>query len=142
VCIQILDGTGTRIIADSQGTTAQQQAYQQLNSKTGGLNLTAGKYVVKVTYGAGGNKTQPQNYAIQLDSGTTFQADYRTLADPETVNQALQSGGSLGFNTLSSTAAELATNESNLLLGGSGTAAPTSTDIFGVLSVFPTDIFA
>ena len=79
VRVQLYDGSGSRILADNQGTTAQQQAYAQLTSSTG-LNLSNGKYAVKVTYGTGGDKTQPQNYAIQIGSGTTFTADYRTLA--------------------------------------------------------------
>jgi hypothetical protein len=128
--VQIYDGSGSRILADSQGTTAQQQAYAQLTSSTG-LNLTNGKYIVKVTYGTGGDKTQPQNYAIQIGSGTTFSADYRTLASATTVQATLLAGGSLGYNSLTATAS-LLTQESN----------GTSVDIFGTLSQFPTDIFA
>src|SRR5271170_4917865 len=82
--VQLLDGSGSRVLADNQGTTAQKQAYAQLTSSSG-LNLTNGKYVVKVTYGSGGDKTKAQNYAIQISSGTTFTADYRTLASATTV---------------------------------------------------------
>jgi hypothetical protein len=130
VRIQLLDGSGSRVIADSQGTTAQQQAFTQLTSSSG-LNLTNGKYIVEVTYGAGGDKTQPQNYSFQLNSGTTFKNDYRTLASATTVENTLLAGGSLGYNTLSA-AASLLTSESN----GS------NLNIFGAISIFSTNIFA
>jgi hypothetical protein len=127
--VQLYDGTGTRILADSQGTVAQQAAFAQLQGN--GLQLNQGNYLVKVTYGAGGNKQQPQNYALQIGSGQTFQSDYRTLASPTTIQATLLSGGSLSYNPLSATAAML-TSEQN----------GTSIDVFGVLSQFPTNIFA
>jgi hypothetical protein len=130
VRVQLYDGSGSRVLADNQGTTAQQQAFASLTSSSG-LNLGNGSYVIKVTYGTGGNKAQPQNYAIQIGSGTTFAADYRTLASATTVQQTLLAGGSLGYNPLTSTAS-LLTSEAN----------GTSLDIFGVLSQFPTNIFA
>ena len=132
VRVQLLDGSGTRVIADSQGTTAQQQAYAQLTSSTG-LNLTNGKYVVKVTYGTGGTKTQAQNYALQINTGNNFTADYRTLASATTINNTLLAGGSLGYNSKSSLAAMLSS------ASGSSTGI---TDIFGTLALFPTNIFA
>ena len=143
VRVQLLDGSGSRVIADSQGTPAQQQAYKQLNSKTGGLTLTNGKYIVKVTYGTGGNSTQPQNYAIQLDAGTTFSSDYRTLGDPTTVSKTLLQGGSLGYSSLSSTAAELTGEENNPVTSSSSTYQPSFVDPFSALSEFasvPTNI--
>ena len=129
VRVQLFDGSGTRVIADTEGTSDQQAAYKQLQGS--GLQLTQGKYVVKITYGAGGDKSQPQNYALQIGSGKTFTSDYRTLGSAQTIQQTLLAGGSLGYNPLSSTAA-LLTSEQN----GS------SIDIFGVLSQFPTNIFA
>ena len=130
VRVQLYDGSGSRILADNQGTTDQQKAYTQLTSAIG-LDLSNGKYVVKVTYGTGGNKSQPQNYAIQIGSGNTFTSDYRTLASAATIQNTLLAGGSLGYNPLTSTAA-LLTSEAN----------GTSLDLFGVLSQFPTKIFA
>jgi len=130
VRIQLLDGSGSRVLADSGGTAAQQAAYAQLTSSSG-LNLTNGKYVVDVTYSSGGDKSQPQNYGIQIDSGTTFKNDYRTLAAPTTIQKTLLEGGSLGYNPLTATAS-LLTDESN----------GTGIDIFGTLQLFSTDIFA
>jgi len=130
VRVQLLDGSGTRVLADNQGTNAQQQAYANLISSSG-LNLTNGTYVVKVTYGAGGNKSQKQDYSLQISAGNTFTADYRTLASPTSIQNTLLAGGSLSYNSLASTAA-LLTSESQ---GG-------SIDIFGVLSLFSTNILA
>jgi flagellar hook assembly protein FlgD len=130
VRIQLLDGSGSRVLADSGGNAQLQQAYANLTSSAG-LNLSNGKYIVSVSYSSGGDKTQPQNYGIQIDSGTTFKNDYRTLAAATTVQNTLLAGGNLGYNSLSSTAAMLA-NEAN----------GTSIDIFGVLSLFNTNIFA
>lgn len=132
VRVQLLDGSGSRVLADSQGTTAQQQAYAQLTSKTG-LNLTNGTYVAKVTYGSGGDKSQAQNYALQVNTSNNFTTDYRTLANATTINNTLLSGGSLGFNSQSSLAAMLTTGQS----GGNGI-----TDVFGTLALFSTNIFA
>jgi hypothetical protein len=122
VHVQILDGSGTRVLADNQGNAAQQQAFAQLTSTTG-LKATPGKYVIKVSYGNGAAKSQAQNYAIQLDSGTTFTSDYRTLAAATTVNLTLLQGGSVGYNSASSTASML-----------TSVSEGTSLSIFNVLS--------
>ena len=85
-----------------------------------------------MSYATGENKTQPQNYALQIGSGSTFQNDYRTLASPSTIQNTLLAGGQLSYNSLSSTAS-LLTSESE----GS------SVNIFGALSLFSTtNIFA
>lgn len=107
VHLQILDGSGTRVIADNQGNSRTKEAYAKLTS-TEGLDLKTGKYILKVEYGRGASKAQKQNYAVQIGSGTTFKNDYRTLASPVTVAQTLQAGGSLGYNSQSTTALVLA----------------------------------
>ena len=123
VRVQLLDPTGTRVLADSAGTAAQKSAYAQLTSAKG-LNLKAGGYLVKTTF-AGAKSVKPVDYTIQLNSGTTFNADYRTLAATATLQQTLLAGGSLGYSPASAAAA-LLTNQAN----------GTSTDIFGNASIF------
>ncbi|MGE3623153.1 MAG: hypothetical protein AB7H77_04690, partial [Bdellovibrionales bacterium] len=130
VRVQLLDTSGTRILADSEGKTkALKDAYATLISREG-LDLKNGKYVIKVTYGAGTNKNQNQNYAIQVGSGTTFKSDYRTLASATTIKNTLMAGGSLGYNSLSSTAALLASQS-----------AGQEINIFGVLTLFNTKLY-
>jgi hypothetical protein len=124
VHVQLYDGSGTRVLADNQGNSTTQNAYNQLAS-TNGLNLKTGKYVVKVSYGKGVPKTQTQNYAIQLGSGTTFNSDYRTLGTATTVNRTLLAGGSIGYNPNTTTASLL----TNISLGNN-------------LSVFDTSFLA
>jgi len=128
VRVQLLDGSGTRVLADTEGTADQKAAYKELQGN--GLQLAQGKYVVKVTYGKGADKKTAQNYALQIGSGKTFTADYRTLGSPQTVQQTLLAGGSLGYNPLSSTAALLTAQSLGQTI-----------DVFGVLSQFPTKIF-
>lgn len=122
VHVQLLDGSGTRVLADNQGNSNTKQAYTKLAS-TAGLKLTPGKYIVKVSYGNGASKSQKQNYAIQLGSGTTFKDDYRTLASATTVNNTLLAGGSIGYNSNTTAAALL----SNLSVGN-------TVSIFGVVT--------
>jgi hypothetical protein len=131
--ITLTDATGTSIIADSGGNTQQQAAYQKLISSTG-LDLSAGAYAIKITYPTGGSKINPNDFTLQLSSGTTFKNDYRALASPTTIQDTLLAGGGLGYNPLTATASML-TSISN----------GTGVDIFGTLSLFgtnPFDIFA
>jgi len=121
--VQILDQTGTRILADSAGTSAQKSAYAALTSAQG-LNLTAGPYLIKVTF-AGAKSVKPVDYTVQLDAGKTFKADYRTLAAATTISKTLLAGGGLGYSPQSAAAA-LLTNQYN----------GASTDIFGNTSIF------
>jgi hypothetical protein len=88
--VQILDSTGSRVIADSQGTPAQQAAYKSLTT-TNGLAAAAGSYLVKIGYAANAQKTSSQ-YAFNIFSGTTFAAQYKTIASPQTYGNALLSG--------------------------------------------------
>jgi len=127
VRITLFDGSGSRVLADSGGTVQQQADFASLTSKSG-LKLTNGKYIVKVTYSDKGDKSQPQNYGIQIDAGSTFKNDYRTLASPTTIQNTLLAGGNLGFNANTALASVLATQ-----------AAGESVNIFGVLSLFKTN---
>ncbi len=131
VRVQLLDRSGSRIIADNQGTKDQKAVYADWTTKKkdGGLDLKQGQYVIKVTYGTGADKTKEQNYAIQIGSGTTFQRDYRTLASPTTIQNTLLGGGSLGYNSLSATASLLANQSVGI-----------TTDIFGTLGLFNSKI--
>lgn len=102
--VQLLDVSGSRVLADSQGTTAQQAAYQQLTSSNG-LSSRTGQYVVKVTYAAGANKSHTQNYNFQLSSGTSFSSTYQTVASAQTYGNYLLSGGTGAYNPASAAAA-------------------------------------
>lgn len=69
------------VIADNNGTPAQQSAFTQLTS--GGLKTAAGQYTIKATYGPLALRGQAQKYEIQLYSGTTFSSVYETTAQSQ-----------------------------------------------------------
>jgi hypothetical protein len=88
--VQILDATGSQVFADSAGTAAQQAAYKQLTT-TNGLSAQPGNYVVKVSYAPGKAKTS-QDYSFNVYSGTSYSAQYQTIASAQTYANALLSG--------------------------------------------------
>jgi len=88
--VQILDSSGTNVIADSGGTAAQQAAYKSLTT-TDGLAAKAGNYIAKISYAANAPKTS-QNYVFNLFSGTTFSSQYKTIASPQTYGNAILTG--------------------------------------------------
>lgn len=79
---QITNSKGV-VIADNQGTAAQQTAFTQLTSK-GGLTAASGKYTVQISYAPISQKGLPQNYGFQLYSGTSFSTSYETTAKTQT----------------------------------------------------------
>ena len=105
--VQLLDSSGLKVIADSGGTSAQQAAYTSLTT-TNGLQAKAGGYLVKVTYAAGAPKANA-NYVFSLFSGTSFAAQYRTIASPQTFTNALLQGTVGDASSSSGMAAYLAT---------------------------------
>jgi hypothetical protein len=109
--VQILNGSGTEVLADNQGNQALQNAYTQLTSSTG-LAATPGQYVVKVSYGSN-NSTDPQTYNFQVYSGTTFTTQYTSTASAETYETALLSGQISGGFTAATAAASYLQNLSN-----------------------------
>ena len=132
VHVQLMDSMGVRVLADNQSRDKKlTDAYKKLTTSTN-LNLAAGQYIVKVTYGQGADKTKKQDYTIQLDSGTTYKADYRTLGSPTTVSRTLMTGGSLGYNASSASASVI----SNVIMNYGTPDASSPVDIFttGILA--------
>lgn len=119
---QLLDNTGAKVIADNQGTPAQQAAFTQLTSSSG-LTATPGTYVVKATYGSGAAKSTNLQYNFQLFSGSTYSASYKTTASAQTYENALLNGNIGGnYNTAAAAAAYI-----------NGVANGTTTDIISAL---------
>lgn len=92
--VQLYDGTGSKLIADSQGTPAQQAAYKELTT-TNGLTSNPGQYAVKISYVPGATQTT-NTYQFNLYSGTSYNAVYRTLASAQTYGNALLAGNVAG----------------------------------------------
>lgn len=95
---QISNSAGT-VIADNNGTTAQQLAFSQMTAP-GGLTAVSGKYTIKVTYGPTSQKGTQQDYRIQLYSGSTFSAAYETTAAAQAnLSQNVTADNTLTFST-------------------------------------------
>ena len=107
VRVQLLDNSGGEILADNQGTTAQQAAYKELTSGLG-LNANPAYYVVKVSYGHGAAQTQSLDYNVQLYSGDTYSSVYKTTASSQTYENAVLRGNfKTGYSAYASAAAYL-----------------------------------
>ena len=102
VRVQLLDGSGTRVLADSGGTSSLKKAFADFAS--GDLNLKNGNYAFKLSYSQGVSKTKDLNYDVSVFSGSTYAAKYKTMAYPTTVLYQLQSGGSVGYSSAAKTA--------------------------------------
>ena len=93
--VQLYDSKGA-LVADSAGTQAQQEAYQQLDSGEG-LNAANGQYSVKVSYAPNSLVSSAQNYTFQLYSGNTYNTFYNTTANlPTTTSTVGQYGENIG----------------------------------------------
>ena len=103
--VQILDGSGLQVVADSQGTPAQQAAYKSLTT-TNGLQANPGQYLVKVSY-AKGVTPSTQTYDFNIFSGTSYSAQYKTIASPQTYGNALLTGALSGTSASSAIASYL-----------------------------------
>jgi len=106
--IQILDQTGTNVIADNYGTPQQQQAFAALTS-TAGLASVPGQYVVQVGYAPNADTSQTQTYDFQLYSGDSYLNLYKTTASAQTYENAVLSGNPdvAGYNAANATASYL-----------------------------------
>ncbi len=102
VRLQLLDSSGGHVIADNQGSAAQKAAFTQLTSSTG-LTERPASYIVKASYSGGANKQKALQYNLQLFSGTTYSARYKTTASAQTYQNALLSG-TLGSGSSANTA--------------------------------------
>jgi len=111
--VQIYDSTGSELIADSQGTAAQQAAYKELTT-TNGLTAKAGTYVAKISY-APGVTPSTQTYLFNIYSGTSYAALYKTIASAQTYGNALLSGSVSGYSAAQGAAAYLASISNSVL---------------------------
>jgi hypothetical protein len=85
--VQLLDRSGTNLIADSHGTAEQREAYEKMTS-TGGIEAETGQYVIKITYAEDAEKSD-NIYEFGLYSGSTYSAQYKTTASAQTYANAL-----------------------------------------------------
>ena len=106
--VQLLDATGTEVIADNYGTDAQKKAYAALASSTG-LSAAQGQYVVQVGYAPGASTAQTQTYNFQIYSGDTYLNEYKTTASAQTYQNAILAGNPtvVGYSAASATATYL-----------------------------------
>ncbi|MDR3424105.1 MAG: hypothetical protein P4M13_03370 [Alphaproteobacteria bacterium] len=103
--VQIMNSTGTYVIADNEGTAAQQKAYKELTT-TNGLAAKPGTYTVKVSYANNAPKTA-QTYEFGLYSGTIYSTQYKTTASAQTYGNALLAGNVKGTSHASAIASYL-----------------------------------
>ncbi len=85
--VQLMDLTGSRVIADNFGTDEQKQAYEELTT-INGMTTKPGTYIVKLSY-ADGVDRRDAAYEFGIYSGTTFAAQYKTYATPQTFENAI-----------------------------------------------------
>ena len=139
--VQVLDRSGMHVLADNGGTTAQQAAYKNLTT-TNGMQAKPGGYVVKVSYA----EHAPKNtnyYVFNLYSGTSYAAEYKTVASPQTYGTALILGTVGGTAAASGMASYLTAqtnggstpNPSTTLLTGGMSVGGDATNIFSALSL-------
>lgn len=106
--VQLYDKTGTRIIADSEGTKAQRDMYEKLTSSTGITVDDAQSYVLKMTYASDVKYKRDTNYKFYVMSGTTYSALYKTTASAQTYANAVLNGNyKASYSTASGLAAYL-----------------------------------
>jgi hypothetical protein len=87
--VQLMNRTGTAVIADNEGTAAQQEAYKELTT-TNGLQANTGKYIVKISYTDKATKKDTP-YEFGIYSGSVYTAQYKTIASAQTfANAALE----------------------------------------------------
>jgi hypothetical protein len=123
--IQILDPTGTNVIADNYGTDTQKQAFAALTSSNG-LKSDPGQYAVQVSYAPNVNTAQTQTYDFQIYSGNTYINLYKTTTSAQTYENAVLSGNPhvTGYNPANATASYL-----NSMLSGSSSTGSLITDL-------------
>lgn len=108
--VQLLDSTGSVVIADSEGTTDQQAAYKKLTT-TDGLTASTGTYVIKISYAKNATKTDT-TYEFGVYSGSTYASEYQTTASAETYAHAVANNEVTGTSAATKIAAYL-TAQSN-----------------------------
>ena len=126
VRVQLMDASGSRVLADSGGTNAQAKDAFAALKKSAGISMKNGNYMLKVTYDSGTSKTKPLNYDVTVGSGSTFVNRYKTLASADTIQNAIMNGT---YNTYSSTgvaAAGLTNAQSGATLSTFGVSGATT----------------
>lgn len=116
--VQLLDATGTQVIADNHGSSAQQQAFKELTSPTG-LKASPQQYAIQVSYAPNADTTKAQTYDFQVYSGESYLNLYKTTASAQTYQNALLSGNTsvVGYNPASAAASYF----NNYVNGANGT---------------------
>ena len=99
--IQIMDGTGSFVFADSEGTKEQREAYEKLTTANG-MDIKTGTYVVKISYSGNAKSLKDVTYEFGLYSGTSYAAQYKTIASAQTYANALLNGSAIGSTSRSS----------------------------------------
>lgn len=94
--VQLLDSSGLRVIADNMGTKEQKELYEQLTTKNG-METKPGSYLVKIAYADGASRSDAA-YEFGIYSGTTYAAQYKTFATPQTYANAILRN-ELGYST-------------------------------------------
>lgn len=91
---KVYDSTGKTLIADSDGTDAQIEAYKRITSGVG-LQLEKGTYRVNVSQKAGDPKSDI-NYGLQIDAGTIYSKQYATvIQESSTATKKYSAGDNL-----------------------------------------------
>ncbi|MFA5041104.1 MAG: hypothetical protein WC464_05680 [Bdellovibrionales bacterium] len=99
--VQLMDATGSRVIADSGGTKAQREMYAKLTSSEG-VDANTGNYIVRISYAEGAAK-DTITYEFGIYSGSSYSAQYKTIASAQTYENAILTG-ELGSSTAASSA--------------------------------------
>lgn len=103
--VQLMNSTGTYVIADNKGTAAQRAAYDKLTTKDG-LAASAGGYTVSISYADGATKTDSP-YEFGIYSGSVYAAEYKTTASAETYAHAILNNEVKGSSSSTGIAAYL-----------------------------------
>lgn len=80
--LQLLDESGN-VLADSEGVSTQLTDYVKMLSSDG-LELDPGTYYLRVSYSATSLRENPQQYSIDLYSGSHFNNSYQTVGLAQT----------------------------------------------------------
>jgi hypothetical protein len=103
--VQLMNSSGTEVIADNEGTADQQAAYQALTT-VNGLTASTGGYVIKISYTSDAKKSDTP-YEFGVYSGSTYTSEYKTTASAETYATAILDGQVSSTSTSTGIAAYL-----------------------------------
>lgn len=95
----VMDSTGSRVLADNQGTKEQKARFEELTSEKG-LEQSAGDYLIQVSHGQGVKMGRQLDYNLQLYSGYTYTSLYKTTASAQSYSNYNLSKGYSAANAL------------------------------------------